>query len=70
MIFSEAYEQPTRGPLAVENAADILGLYDRTAWGWEARYNDERPEGPEWCLGNALDQSVPVDAIMQTLESQ
>ncbi len=62
MIFSEDYEQPTTGTLAVENAADILGLDDRTAWGWNARYNDEGPEAP--------DHSIPLEIIMQTLELQ
>jgi hypothetical protein len=70
MTFSEACGPQTTRRLAVENAADILGLDDRTVWGWNTRYNDERPEAPEWRLGCATDHSIPVDAIMQTLEVQ
>lgn len=67
MTFSEAYAPATTGALAVENAADILGLDDRTVWGWNARYNDEGPEAPEWRLGRALDQSTPVDCILDCI---
>jgi hypothetical protein len=70
MAFSKAYGPPTTRRLAVENAADILGLEDRTVWGWSARYNDERPEASEWRLGRALDHSTPVDVIMRSLELQ
>lgn len=66
MRFEELYERRQRRELTMVEAAEILGVTERTFRRWSTRYEAEGLEGLEdRRLGHASARAVPVDEVLQ-----
>ncbi|MDH4088097.1 MAG: helix-turn-helix domain-containing protein [Nitrospira sp.] len=66
MRFEELYERRQRRELTIVEAADILGVTERTFRRWSARYEAEGLAGLEdRRIGQASARAVPVDEVLQ-----
>jgi hypothetical protein len=69
MRFEEVYERRQRKRLTVEEAAEILGVDERTFRRWSVRYEAEGPEGlADHRIGRASARAAPVDEVMGMVE--
>ena len=68
MRFEEIYEQRTHKQLTVEQAADLLGIHERTFRRWVARYEEEGATGlADQRLDRVAHNAAPVDEVMALL---
>jgi len=66
MRFTEIYKQRTEGKLTVEQAADILGINERTFRRWVSRYKEEGEEGlADRRLDRAAHNTAPTDEVIE-----
>jgi transposase len=66
MQFKELYERRQQRTLTMAEAADILGITERTFRRWSGRYEAEGVEGlQDRRLGRASARAVPVDEALQ-----
>ena len=66
MRFEELYARRQRRDLTMVEAAEILGVTERTFRRWSTRYEAEGVEGLEdRRLGRASARAVPVDEALQ-----
>jgi transposase len=66
MRFEELYERRQRRELTMAEAAEILGITERTFRRWSARYDTEGAEGlQDRRLGRASARAVPVDEALR-----
>jgi len=69
MKFEEIYERARERKLSQVQAAEILGVSERTFRRWRDRFEAEGAEGLfDRRLGRAAGNRVPVDAVMEVLE--
>ena len=65
MRFEELYERRQRRTLTMAEAADILGITERTFRRWSGRYHAEGAEGlQDRRIGRASARAVPVDEVV------
>ena len=68
MRFAELYARRQRRALTMAEAAEMLGVTERTFRRWSTRYEAEGMEGLEdRRLGRASARAVPVDEALQIL---
>ncbi len=68
MKFEEIYGRTRRGALAQSEAAEILGVSERTFRRWRDRYEAEGAEGLyDRRLGRASARRAPADEVAQVL---
>jgi transposase len=66
MRFEELYTRRQRRELTMVEAAEILGVTERTFRRWSTRYEAEGVEGLEdRRLGRASARAIPVDEVLQ-----
>ncbi|MBS0156802.1 MAG: ISNCY family transposase [Nitrospira sp.] len=66
MRFEELYERRQRRDLTMAEAAEMLGVTERTFRRWSTRYEAEGIEGLEdRRIGRASARAVPVDEVLQ-----
>src|SRR5574338_1369991 len=66
MRFEELYARRHRGELTMAEAAELLGVTERTFRRWSVRYETEGVEGLEdRRLGRASARAVPVDEALR-----
>ena len=66
MRFEELYARQQRRELTVEDAAEMLGVTERTFRRWRGRYDAEGAEGlQDRRLGRASACAVPVDEALR-----
>jgi transposase len=66
MRFEELYERRQRRELTMVEAAEMLGVTERTFRRWSTRYEAEGVEGLEdRRIGRASARAVPVDEVLQ-----
>lgn len=66
MRFEELYERRQRRAVTMAEAADMLGVTERTFRRWSGRYEAEGPEGlQDRRLGRPSGRAVPVDDARQ-----
>ena len=66
MRFEELYERRQRRDLTMAEAAEMLGVSERTFRRWSDRYQDEGAEGlQDRRLGRASARAVPVDEALR-----
>jgi len=66
MRFEELYERRPRRELTMAEAAEILGVTERTFRRWNDRYEAEGTAGlQDRRLGRASARAVPVDEVVQ-----
>ncbi|NOT95230.1 MAG: ISNCY family transposase [Nitrospira sp.] len=66
MRFEELYARQQRRELTVEDAAEMLGVTERTFRRWRGRYDVEGAEGlQDRRLGRASARAVPVDEALR-----
>ena len=66
MRFEELYERRHRRELTMREAAEILGVTERTFRRWSTRYETDGVAGLEdQRLGRASARAVPVDEVLQ-----
>jgi transposase len=66
MRFEEVYARRQRRDLTVTEAAEILGVTERTFRRWSARYETDGVEGlADRRLGRASARAVPVDEVLE-----
>ena len=69
MKFEEVYGRTCRGALGQAEAAEILGVSERTFRRWRDRYEADGAEGLyDRRLGRVSARRAPVDEVMQVLE--
>jgi transposase/ribosomal protein L31E len=69
MRFEEIYKQRTEKRLTTEEAAQILGVTDRTVRRWCARYKEKGLGGLEdRRIGKKANNAAPIDEEMELLE--
>jgi len=69
MKFEEVYKRTSSRELSQVEAADILGVSERTFRRWRDRYEDEGEQGLyDRRLGRASSRRVPVDTVMEIME--
>ena len=65
MRFKEVYEQRAHKRLTIEQAADLLGVHERTFRRWAARYEEEGADGlVDRRLDRVAHNAAPVDEVM------
>jgi transposase len=65
MRFEELYERRQRRTLTMAEAAEMLGITERTFRRWSGRYDAEGAEGlQDRRIGRASARAVPVDDVM------
>ena len=65
MRFKEIYEKRAHRRLTVEQAADLLGVCERTFRRWSTRYEEEGAEGlADRRLDRVAHNAAPVDEVM------
>ena len=65
MRFKDIYEQRTHKQLTVEQAADLLGVNERTFRRWVTRYEEEGANGlADQRLNRIAHNAAPVDEVM------
>ena len=65
MRFKEVYEKRAHKRLTVEQAADLLGVHERTFRRWSMRYEEEGAEGlADRRLDKVAHNAAPVDELM------
>jgi len=68
MRFEEVYDRRLGGRLTVSEAADILGIDERTFRRWSRRYEDDGAEGlVDQRIGKASHRRAPVDEVAKIL---
>ena len=66
MRFEELYERRQRRTLTIVEAAEMLGVTERTFRRWSGRYQAEGAEGlQDRRLGRASARAVPVDEALR-----
>lgn len=66
MRFEELYERRHRREITMAEAAEMLGITERTFRRWSARYDTEGAEGlQDRRLGRASARAVPVDEALR-----
>jgi len=66
MRFAELYARRQRRELTLVDAAEMLGVTERTFRRWSTRYEAEGMEGLEdRRLGRASARAVPVDEVLR-----
>ena len=66
MRFEELYTRRQRRDITMAEAAEILGVTERTFRRWTGRYDTEGAEGlQDRRLGRASARAVPVDEVLQ-----
>jgi transposase len=66
MRFEELYTRRQRRELTMMEAAEILGVTERTFRRWSTRYEAEGVEGlADQRMGRASARAVPVDEVLQ-----
>ena len=69
MKFEEIYGRTYRGELSQMEAAEILGMSERTFRRWRERYDADGAEGLyDRRLGKVSARRVPVDTVIEVLE--
>ena len=69
MRFEEVYDRRLGGRLTVCEAADILGIDERTFRRWNRRYEENGAEGlVDRRMGKASHRRAPVDEVAKMLE--
>ncbi len=69
MKFEDVYGKTHRGELSQSEAAEILGLSERTFRRWRDRFEADGAEGLyDRRLGKVSDRRVPVDTVIKVLE--
>ncbi len=69
MKFEEIYGRTYRGELSQMEAAEILGMSERTFRRWRDRYDGDGAEGLyDRRLGKVSARRVPVDTVIEVLE--
>ena len=69
MKFEEIYGRTYRGELSQMEAAEILGMSERTFRRWRDRYDADGAEGLyDRRLGKVSARRVPVDTVIEVLE--
>ena len=69
MKFEEVYERTCRAVLSAEEAAEVLGVSERTFRRWRRRFEAEGVEGLyDRRLGRVSARRAPVDAVARVLE--
>jgi transposase len=69
MKFEEIYKRTSSRELSQVEAADILGVSERTFRRWRDRYEDEGEQGlHDRRLGRVSSRRVPVDTVMEISE--
>src|ERR1700722_10117100 len=69
MRFEELYERRLGGKLTITEAADILGIDERTFRRWCRRYEENGAEGlVDKRIGKASHRRAPVDEVVRMLE--
>ena len=65
MRFEELYERRQRRTLTMAEAAEMLGITERTFRRWSGRYDAEGAEGlQDRRIGRASARAVPVDEVV------
>ena len=65
MRFKEIYEKRAHQRLTVEQAADLLGVHERTFRRWSSRYEEAGAEGlADQRLDRVAHNAAPVDEVM------
>lgn len=65
MRFKEVYEQRAHKRLTIEQAAELLGVHERTFRRWAVRYEEEGAKGlADQRLDKAAHNTAPVDEVM------
>jgi len=68
MEFRDIYDRRIRGGLTVREAAEILGICERTFRRWCRSYEDEGEEGlSDRRLGKIANNAAPVDEVIKML---
>ena len=68
MKFEEIYGRTVRRELSQAEAAEILGMSERTFRRWRDRFEAEEAEGLyDRCLGRASARRAPVDEVARVL---
>ena len=68
MRFEELYERRQRRELTMAEAAEMLGVTERTFRRWGDRYEAEGTAGlQDRRLGHASARAVPVDEVLEIL---
>jgi transposase len=68
MRFEELYERRQRRTLTMAEAAEMLGVTERTFRRWSSRYDAEGAEGlQDRRIGRASARAVPVDDVVAML---
>ena len=68
MQFEEIYKLRTKRRLSVEEAAELLGIRERTFRRWCRRYEEEGAEGLyDHRLDRIANNAAPVDEVMELL---
>ncbi len=69
MKFEDVYGKTHRGDLSQSEAAEVLGMSERTFRRWRDRFATEGAEGLyDRRLGKASARRVPVDTVMEVLD--
>ena len=69
MKFEEIYERAAKRQLSQSEAAEILGMSERTFRRWRGRFEADGAEGLyDRCLGKVSGRQVPVDTVMEVLD--
>lgn len=69
MRFEGIYNKWNKGCLSVEEAAEILGISDRSFRRWRNRFEEEGEEGlADRRIGKASEKAAPVDEVSLMLE--
>ena len=65
MRFKDIYEKRAHKRLTIEQAADLLGVHERTFRRWSVRYEEEGAEGlADQRLDKVAHNAAPVDEVM------
>lgn len=68
MRFESIYQQRSERGLTIEQAADLLGIHERTFRRWVKRYEAEGAQGlADIRLGKLAHNAVPVDEVTEML---
>ena len=69
MKFEDVYGKTHRGELSQSEAAEILGMSERTFRRWRDRFEADGADGLyDRRLGKVSARQVPVDTVMEVLE--
>ena len=69
MKFEEIYERAAKRQLSQSEAAEILGMSERTFRRWRGRFEADGAEGLyDRRLGKVSGRRVPVDTVMEILD--